>query len=71
MNRYTSLLKDKDIKNIIYAYGEKDEAVGRLTDREVNFLNEKGATVYKVEDGSHGSMFDLPHKVSLRNLLLK
>ena len=68
-NRYTQLLDDKDLSNVIYAFGEKDEAVGWLTNEEKTFLNTKGATVYSVTDGSHGSMIDSPNKENLKNLL--
>ena len=37
-NRYTQLLQNKDLSNVIYAFGEKDEAVGRLAAEEVNFF---------------------------------
>ncbi|WP_299835250.1 hypothetical protein [uncultured Tenacibaculum sp.] len=68
-NRYTKLLKDKDLTNVIYAYGEKDEAVGSLTVSEVDFLNAKNATVYAIKDGSHDSMSESPNKENLKNLL--
>ncbi|WP_242204926.1 alpha/beta hydrolase [Aestuariivivens insulae] len=68
-NRYTQLLKDIDLSNVIYAFGEKDEAVGRLTNKEINFLTTHKATVYKVPDGSHSSMFESPHKEKLKKLM--
>lgn len=42
-NRYTSLLANKDLSKIVYFFGGKDRAVGRLTDAEVSFLT--GRTV--------------------------
>ena len=42
-NRYTTLLADKDLSKIVYFFGGKDRAVGRLTDAEVQFLT--GRTV--------------------------
>ncbi|MEW7280107.1 hypothetical protein ABW636_16055 [Aquimarina sp. 2201CG1-2-11] len=56
-NRYTQLLDKKDLKNVIYIYGEKDEAVGALTNQEIEFLKNKGATSILIEEGDHGSMF--------------
>ena len=37
-NRYTTLLKGKDLSKITYYFGGKDQAVGRLTNDEVQFL---------------------------------
>lgn len=68
--RYTQLLKNKKMDNVIYSYGEKDEAVGRLTDIEVEFLKNKGAVVYPVK-GGHGAMFENPHNAELKRMLLE
>lgn len=70
-NRYTQLLQNKDLSNVIYAYGEKDEAVGSLTVAEVDFLNAKNATVYAIQDGSHDSMSESPNKENLKRLLFE
>ena len=57
--RYTEELRGRDLSNVIYAYGKHDEAVGALTDHEIQFLNSHGAQVITVEeDGYHGSMID-------------
>ena len=57
--RYTEELRGRDLSNVIYAYGEHDEAVGALTDQEIQFLNSHGAHVIAVEEnGYHGSMID-------------
>ena len=56
-HRYTGLLKDTDLTKVIYAYGLYDEAVGRLTDREVGFLVSKKADIVAA-DGGHGSMLE-------------
>ncbi|WP_234859102.1 hypothetical protein [Aquimarina aquimarini] len=46
MNRYTHLLNTfEDLSKITYVYGKKDQAVGRLTDAEVNFLHSKNANI--------------------------
>ncbi|WP_310991531.1 alpha/beta hydrolase [Aequorivita marina] len=69
--RYTQLLQNKDLSNVIYAYGDKDEAVGSLTTDEVNFLNSKDATVYAIQGGSHDSMTESPHTENLKGLLFE
>ena len=46
MNRYTQLFNDfQDLSNITYIYGETDQAVGRLTDSEVQFLESKNVNI--------------------------
>ena len=42
-NRYTTLLAGTDLSKIVYFFGGKDTAVGRLTDAEISFLT--GRTV--------------------------
>ena len=57
--RYTEELRGRDLSNVIYVHGKHDEAVGALTDHEIQFLNSHGAQVIAVEeDGYHGSMID-------------
>ena len=51
--RYTDLLADVDLSNVVYVYGKTDEQVGRLLDAEVAFLEGKDVTVI-VGDGDHG-----------------
>lgn len=50
--RYTQLLKDIKLNNLIYYYGKKDQTVGKLTDIEVEFLKSAGAKVIGW-DGGH------------------
>ncbi len=46
MNRYTELLNTfDDLSKITYIYGETDQAVGRLTDEEVQFLQSKNVNI--------------------------
>lgn len=47
--KFTEELKDKDISNIIYFYGKKDENVGTLSQLEIDFLISKKAKVYGVD----------------------
>lgn len=56
-NRYTKLLAEKDLKNVIYVYGEKDEAVGSLTNQEILFLKSKNVVPIAIANGNHSSMF--------------
>ncbi len=52
--RYTSLLKDVDLSKVTYIYGKSDEAVGRLSDSELDFLKLKGVNIISTE-GGHGN----------------
>ncbi len=66
--RYLELLNNIDLSNVIYAYGETDEQVGRLTDAEVEFLNDHDAMVL-VGNGGHGDTIDQFTNQALRTLL--
>ena len=57
-DRYTERLAERDLGRVIYVYGTEDEAVGRLTADEVDFLESRGAKVIVAEGGDHGSMFE-------------
>ena len=48
-NRFTKLLSDVPMDNVIFVYGEKDERMGGLNDDEVAFLESKGVTI--IADG--------------------
>jgi hypothetical protein len=69
--RYMELLKGKDLSNLMVAYGEKDGAVGRLNEEELQFLNQHQARVYAIPDGEHGSMVDMPHRAEILKLFFK
>lgn len=57
-NRYTELLNSiQDFSKITYVYGKTDNAVGKLTDAEVQFLQSKGANII-VGNGDHGKTVD-------------
>ncbi len=53
--RYTSLLKNIDLSNVIYIYGKKDQNVGRLTQKEVDFLKSKKVNLI-ARDAGHEIM---------------
>ena len=58
-NRYTQLLnKYEDLSKITYAYGKTDEAVGSLTEEELQFLKSKNVTVIAGEEGHEETVND-------------
>jgi len=69
--RYTELLKDVDMSNIVYIFGSNDEAVGRLTESEIEFLENKKAKIIKGQEGHMETMLGLLGKgLELLNLNL-
>ena len=56
-NRHIDSLSSLNLTNLMYLYGESDQAVGRLLPNEVTFLQNANATVVAVPNGGHGSMF--------------
>ena len=56
-NRHIDSLAGLNLNNLMYLYGEHDEAVGRLLPDETSFLTSRNATVIAVPGGDHGSMF--------------
>lgn len=63
--RYVTLLKNTDLSNVIYITGKKDKAVGRLTNKEIDFLNSKKATVIIGEKGHETTISHLKEGLSL------
>ena len=58
-NRYTQRLDYlNDLSKITYVYGERDDAVGRLSKEEVNFLNKKNARVIPVSGADQSDAID-------------
>lgn len=55
-HRYSERLAAIDMANVVYVYGDLDEQVGRLSEAEVAFLNERGADVIRY-DGGHETPF--------------
>ncbi len=51
--RYTKLLVDVDLSKVTYMYGERDEAVGRLSESELEFLKNKNVSIFAAP-GGHG-----------------
>ena len=56
MRRYTQLLKEKDLSNVVFVYGKFDEANGRTNPAELKFLQSKGVEIVETY-GDHHSMF--------------
>lgn len=52
--RFTAELANHDLSNVVYAYATNDIYSGALTDKELNFLDSKGATVYSTDKGHFG-----------------
>ncbi|WP_304943405.1 hypothetical protein [Vallitalea guaymasensis] len=50
-NRYTEKLDKYDLKNITYISAMEDEAVGKLSEEEINFLKSKNAKIILSEGG--------------------
>lgn len=50
-HKYTKLLKEIDMSNVIFAYGNKDHKVGRPNEYELNFLRKKGVNIIELESG--------------------
>lgn len=58
-NRYvTKLANISSLSKITYVYGDRDEQVGPLSQAEIQFLQDKGATVTLVANGNHSATID-------------
>jgi len=58
MNRYTQHFNTiESLSNITYIYGETDDAVGRLTNEEVAFLQSKNANIF-TGSGDHDEPYE-------------
>ena len=55
-DRYTERLADTDLSKAIYVYATADTVVGRLSDAEVAFLEERGSTIIVGEGANHYSL---------------
>ena len=50
-NRYTELLKDRNLQNVVYVYGKYDNKVGIPGHHEIEFLKNKDVPILKLECG--------------------
>jgi hypothetical protein len=68
-HRYTELLKDKDLSNVVYVYAKYDEMSGKQTPSELEFLRNKGVTVSEFDCG-HNDLAT-PERLDIIFTLLK
>lgn len=68
--RFTKLLSDVNLENVIYVYGESDASVGRPKQYEIDFLKSKNVEVIKLE-GGHMSMWTPEFMNKLYNNITK
>ena len=59
--RYSKLLENTDLSNMLYLYSARDEQVGGLNSQEIDFLEDRGAIVE--EAGWHPEV--LGHSIML------
>ena len=52
-NTYSNLLANVDLSNMLYLYGGKDRAVGKLSSAEVSFLKGRKAQVLELPNRGH------------------
>jgi hypothetical protein len=67
--RYSIELANKDLSNLVFYYGKKDQNVGALTDAEVKFLISKKAKVFGVNTNHYivwQKVIDAIHDGSLK-----
>lgn len=50
-NKYTKLLQEIDMTNVIFAFGKNDNKVGRPNKYELDFLRNKGVSIIELESG--------------------
>lgn len=68
-NRYSELLEETDLSNVIYVYGNNDEKIGYPTQDELDFLNKKGASIMEF-DGGHDDLGTVKSMKQISNLML-
>ena len=70
-NRYTQELSNIDLSKVIYSFAYDDDALGRLTKNEKDFLSSKNVQVVEIANGGHGAMFDSPHNQTIYDLMIE
>lgn len=59
-NRYVTRMDAiNDLSKITYVYGDRDEAVGPLSNEELQFLNDRNSNVVLVENGTHDATIQM------------
>jgi len=69
-NRYTELLKNKDLSNVIYVYGKYDNKVGYPDQHEFEFLKNKGVSILELECG-HDDLGNSDYINQINQLLIE
>ena len=69
-NRYSDLLKDSDLSNVMYVYGLRDVNTGSLNPSEIKFLASKNVPVVALDEGHDLGDLDtyLPSTKTLKSL---
>jgi len=68
-NRYTELLKDKNLSNVVFVYGKYDNKVGGPTQPELEFLKDKGVSILELECG-HDDLGNIDYIDQINQLLI-
>lgn len=68
-NRYTELLQDRDLSNVIYVYGKFDNKVGIPDQNELDFLTIKGVGILELDCG-HDDLGSIQNIQKINDLLL-
>ena len=68
-NRYTELLKDKDLSNMVYVFGKFDNKVGVPQQHEIEFLKNKGVSILELACG-HDDFGNGDHLDRINQLLM-
>ena len=65
--KYSELLKDKNLSNVMYVYGTQDQATGSLNTSEINFLKSKNVPIVAMDTGHALDGYDsLPDTKTLK-----
>lgn len=68
-NKYTELLRDKDLSNVVFVYGKYDDKVGRPKSYELDFLRNKGVAILELDCG-HDELGNKDYINRINQLLL-
>lgn len=69
--RYVEELSNVDLSNVIYAFANDDDALGKLSTVEKDFLISKNVEVVEIASGGHGAMFDSPNNQIIYDLMIQ
>lgn len=68
-NKYTELLEDKDLSNVVFVYGKYDDKVGRPKAYELDFLKIKEVAILEL-DCRHDELGNKDYINQINELLL-